>query len=444
MNPVIEDLKKQYNGKKVLVVGLGLLGGGMGVAGFFAGLGADVTVTDLKGEEALQDSINQLKKYNIKYILGRHVIESFVTSDLIFKAPKMRWDAPEIVAAIEKGIPVDMEISFFLRHCPAQVIGVTGTRGKSTTTQMIYEVLKNTSSAPVHIGGNMPHISTVNLLEDIQPLDTVVLEVSSWQLSSMHRHKISPHIAVFTSFYPDHLDYYKTLNEYLYDKEAIYMYQKPEDTLVISKQAKSAIQDQRFPANVIEYSMADFPLRLERLKGDHNIENAAAALKVTQILQIDEAKADAIIASFRGLPYRLQQIRRIHDVTFIDDTTSTTPTATVKAIEALSDKPIVLLLGGNAKNLPYEELFSALEKVSFIVLLQGTFTNQIQEKLEVRFAAKITRAYEDLKRAVEIAYEKASELGDSYVVLSPAATSFSMFKNEFHRGDEFDRIVGEL
>jgi len=136
------ELKKNFAGKKVLIVGLGLLGGGVGLVKFFCELGAKVTVTDKKNKAQLFQSINQLKQLPVKFHLGGHRLEDFVKADIILKGPSVPWDLPEIVAAQKKGIPIEMELSFFASHCPSKIIGITGTRGKSTTTNLVYQVIK--------------------------------------------------------------------------------------------------------------------------------------------------------------------------------------------------------------------------------------------------------------------------------------------------------------
>ncbi len=220
MNLIIKNLKKQYQGKKVLVDGLGLQGGGVGVAKFFAELGAQVIVTDKKNKDQLVQSIEQLKQYKIQYYLGGHPNEIFLECDLIIKGPFVKWDLPEIIAAEKKGIPVEMELSFFAEYCPAKIIGITGTRGKSTTTNMVYTMLKNLGY-PVCLGGSLPGISTISLLSKLTKKDWVVMELPSWPLSGFDRKHISPHIAIFTNLYPDHLNYYQSMIDYAKDKKAI-------------------------------------------------------------------------------------------------------------------------------------------------------------------------------------------------------------------------------
>ena len=442
---LIDKLKHRYKDKKVLVVGLGLQGGGVGIAKFFSELGAKVTVTDKKNEKQLVSSIEALRNYSIDFHLGGHRLPDFLEADVIFKGPSVLWSTPEIVAAEKKGIPIEMELSFFTSLFPGKIIGITGTRGKSTTTQLIFNLLK-LSGFPVYLAGGLPGISTINYLNTLTVKDWVVMEISSWALSGFHRKKISPHIAVFTNIYPDHLNYYKSMDEYLYDKKAIYLYQKKEDYLILNKEiASSSPSVPSRDDNVILFSKEDFPHKLTYLEGEHNLENAAAALQVARILKIDEKRAINIISNFQGLPYRQEVVGKKGNVIFINDTTSTTPIATVKAIETFNDKPVYLILGGNSKNLPSEILVKYLTVIKKIILLEGSFTKEIFPIIKKKFPDKLVGPFGDLEKAINKAFELAcQEKEESYLLFSPAATSFAMFNNEFHRGEEFNRIVKKI
>jgi len=473
----IDSLRNKYNGKKVLVVGLGLQGGGVGIAKFFAELGAKVTVTDKKTEEKLLQSINRLKHSSIEFHLGGHDINDFLKADVIFKGPSVLWNTPEIVAAQKKNIPIEMEMAFVVANYPGKVIGITGTRGKSTTTHLIYNLLKE-SGFKVSLGGGLPGISTIECLKDADKDSWLVAELSSWALSGFHQKKISPHIAVFTNFYPDHLNYYKNLEDYFYDKTAIFQYQKERDYLVANQNLQdkvdSALQSfitreslPKGPLSKVKkivrassafiFSKSDFPYQLTYLKGDHNLENAAAALKVSEILKIDQTKAVEILKNFGGLPYRQQIIGKKNNVTFINDTTSTTPIATIKALDSFKDQKIILFLGGNSKNLPSVKLINRLYSVEKIILLAGSFTDEILPVLKKHYLVKLVGPYNNLEQAVEEGYRIAQALdsrlhgndkqkqSDEIILLfSPGATSFAMFNNEFHRGDEFNKIIKKI
>lgn len=456
-NRLIEKLKLKYRSKKILIVGLGLQGGGIGVAQFFAKLGAKVTVTDKKEKNKLLPSIDRLKGINIQLHFGEHKLEDFLSTDLIFKGPSVPWTIPEIIEAEKKRIPIEMEMSFVVANYPGKVIGITGTRGKSTTTHLIFNLLKE-SGFKVNLGGGLPGISTIDCLKDADENSWLVAEFSSWALSGFHKKKISPHIAVFTNFYPDHLNYYNNLKDYFYDKQAIYQYQKKEDYLIINNNLKNIvfsetqiikktnkIEKLAYVSSLLFFSKNDFPYSLTYLKGDHNLENAAAALKVAEILKIDKKKAIEIIKNFKGLPYRLQVVGKKNNITFINDTTSTTPIATIKAIDALKEKKIVLLLGGNSKNLPKDNLINQLIYTEKIVLLSGSFTEEIFLILKNKYPDKLSGPFNNLDQAVKEGYALTQRIRNECVLLfSPGATSFAMFNNEFHRGEEFNKIVKKL
>jgi len=460
----MEILRKKYQGKKILVVGLGLQAGGVGIARFFAELDAKVTVTDKKPEKILSPSVEKLKNLGITFHLGEHIISDFQNADIIFKGPSVRWDMPEILAAQKKGTPIEMELSFVASFFPGKIIGITGTRGKSTTTYLIFNLLK-LSGLPVLLGGGLPGISTIDYLKTATDKDYLVAELSSWALSGFHQKKISPHIAVLTNIYPDHLNYYKGLEDYSYDKQAIFMYQKKEDYVIMNKSVLDSapqffITRESHPAfgavpskvkkiasasSFSLFTKNDFPFKLNYLKGEHNLENAAAALKVANILKIEEEKAANIIANFKGLPFR-EEIRGEKDnVIFVNDTTSTTPIATIKAINSFQDFPIYLILGGNSKNLPYDELIEKLNNVKKIILLAGSFTDETLSLLKEKYESKLIGPYTDLEKAINEAYRLGKEeKRKCYLLFSPGATSFAMFDNEFHRGREFNRITESI
>jgi UDP-N-acetylmuramoylalanine--D-glutamate ligase len=443
MSNPISQLKEKYCGKRILVVGLGLQGSGIGAVKFFSELGAAVTVTDLKNKEQLKSSIDELKQYNVRFSLGGHKVEDFINTDVILKGPGVRWDRPEIKAAQEKGIPIEMESALFAAFCPAPIVGITGTRGKSTTTSMIYEVLKLTGRH-VHLAGNIPQVSTILLLEKIHSDDIVVMELSSFQLSGFHAYKISPHIAVFTSFYPDHLNYYSSMDDYFHDKSAIYAYQTEKDFLIAHNSLQERIENDKPHSRVTYYSSSEFPAEFMYLRGVHNKRNAAAALHVSSLFNIPKNDADDTLKNFKNLSYRQAVVAEKNGVTFINDTTSTTPIAAVAAINSFSDKPIIHILGGNSKNLPYAELMEVLQSVEKIVLLKGSFTDEIYNELKKRYSDKLSPVFDDLEKAIKYAYTEAKKYKETYVLFSPAATSFAMFNNEFHRGDYFNSVVNSL
>ena len=267
----MSDYKQYFKGKKVTVLGLGLLGKRLGDIAFLAECGAKVLVTDLKPSTALRPSLKALRKYthstklsagNIKYILGEHRFEDFEKCDFVLKGQGVALDSPYIKHAKKKGIPIEMDESLFAKLAPkVKIIGVTGTRGKTTTTVLIYEILKEAFSNPstalgtkkprVFLGGNIRGTAALPLLKDVQDGDFVVFELSSWQLQGFGEAKISPYISVFTNFMPDHMNYYgsttlttsKALERYFKDKSYIFKFQKKNDVLILGFSMKNLVKN---------------------------------------------------------------------------------------------------------------------------------------------------------------------------------------------------------
>ena len=239
------------------------------------------------------------------------------------------------------------------------------------------------------------------------------------------------------------------MDDYFSDKKAIYLYQKPQDYLIINENLKPQIALGEIKSRVIFFNSRSFPGQLLHLKGVHSLENVAAALEVGKVLNLDMKQCIDTLVNFKGLPYRQQIIGEKDGIIFINDTTSTTPTATIKALDAFSDKPIVLVLGGNSKRLPTNVLIDRLIGTFMIILLKGSFTDEILPILKEKYPGKITEPYADLEKAVIRACEESLKVKKSkrqkvYILFSPGATSFAMFNNEFHRGDEFNRIVKNM
>jgi len=228
-----------FTGKRVLIMGLGLQGGGVGVARFFAEKGAKVTVTDLKTKEELASSIKSLSDLPLAYVLGKHREEDFKNADLVIRNPDVDKNSPYLEIAREHGAIVEMDESLFLRlwQKKENIIGVTGTRGKTTTTHLIGMILKQ-AGLPILLGGNLRGIATLSLLDKATPETKIVLELSSWQLQGLDWNKLSPHIAVITNIYPDHLNRYKNMKDYIADKKIIFRYQKEKDLLVLNAKDK--------------------------------------------------------------------------------------------------------------------------------------------------------------------------------------------------------------
>lgn len=439
-----EKFKKDYQGKKVLIMGLGLLGRGLNDALFFHKIGAKVKITDLKSEEELKPSLGKLKGLPIEYTLGKHKKEDFADIDLVLRNAAVPRDSPFLEMARENKIKVRMDEALFSEYFKGEMIGVTGTRGKTTTATLIYEVLK-TSKKDVYLAGNILGKATLPLLEKIKDNSLVVLELSSWQLQGFEEIKFSPHVALVTNIYQDHLNRYKTLEDYIKDKKVIFKFQQKQDFLVLNEEnevvknfAKEAKTEVRL------FNKKDVPAEWQlKLKGEHNRENVAAVLKVAEIYKVPEEWIRAVVTVFQGLPFRLEKVAQVGGVSFINDTTSTMPVATIRALESITGK-IILLAGGASKNLDLTDFAKKIvEKAEGVVLLEGSATDNLQNLIIKNGGkSKVLGRFADFEKAIRLAFKKAESGGT--VLLSPGCASFGMFKNEFDRGRQFNQIVRKL
>ncbi len=438
-----------FHGKKILVMGLGLQGGGVGVARFFAEKGARVTVTDLKTEEQLSFSIASLSDLPINYVLGKHREEDFKNSDLIIRNPDVPRSSQYLKIAKDNDIPVEMDESLFLKLCPNRenVVGVTGTRGKTTTTHLIGAILKE-AGFPTLLGGNLRGVTTLSLLDKITPKTKIVLELSSWQLQGLDDDKLSPYIAVITNIYPDHLNRYQSMEEYISDKQVIFKYQTKDDFLVLNKNNEVLGKfAERTSSKVVWFSKDKVPLSIAsmfRLKGNHNLENLAAAYQVAKIFEISDEIIISAVEKFNGVKFRLEKIAEIDGVTYVNDTTGTTPEAAIVAFKAYDGKEIILICGGSSKKLDLTKLVEEMEKrVKAVVLLEGKGTDELVENINQEAKnINVLGRFSDFKEAIMTA-KKTAVPGD-VILLSPGFASFGMFNNEFERGEKFNEIVKSL
>ncbi|MGI5828271.1 MAG: UDP-N-acetylmuramoyl-L-alanine--D-glutamate ligase [Patescibacteria group bacterium] len=436
--------------KRVLIFGLGLQGGGVGAAKFFSRHTNSIRITDLKSQEELGPSLDSLKGIKYSATFGRHDEADIKWADIVLvnqdvwnKAP----DSPYIRLAQELGKQLETETGLFFQLCQCPIIGVTGTRGKTTTATMIAQMLE-TSGKKVVLGGNIPQSENLEMLPLTHSADYAVLELSNFQLHGLYFKKISPHIAVITSISPDHLISYQSMEAYIEDKKNIYKYQSKSDILVLKD---SDIWSKKFAseakASVHYFSAKTLPEQWKlKVSGQHNRENLGAAYTVGKIIGLEQDVIRQALTAFKGVAYRLEKIKTYRGIDFINDTTASTPTAASIALKAFPANRIVWIAGGNTKNLPLEELVvSASERVRYIVLLKGTGTRELRQLLEKNvpdWEDKFLGEFDDFKAAIETAYKHASA-GDT-VLLSPAFTSFGMFANEFERGRLFNEYVTSL
>ncbi|MBI1919313.1 UDP-N-acetylmuramoyl-L-alanine--D-glutamate ligase, partial [Candidatus Microgenomates bacterium] len=339
------------------------------------------------------------------------------------------------------GISIEMAESFFAKNCPGKIIGVTGTRGKSTTATLIARILQD-AGKDVVLAGNVAGIGTLTYLDKINSRTIAVLELSSFQLNALGEVKISPGIAVITNIYPEHLNHYATFDNYVADKKNIFRYQTKKDYLVLNKNSKFS-QDfaKEAPSKVIFFDPNNLSKNLPtKLLGEHNRENIAAALAVGQLLGVEMDLMRKTIANFSPLPYHLENVRTIKKIKFINDGVSTSPEATIAALNTL-DGNIILILGGNDKKLDFRELgLLVSRKVKAIIMMRGTAAPKIKKAIPQK--GLIKGEFDNLRETVRSAWALAKP--GSIILFSPAATSFNWFSNTYQRSKLFTEIVKSL
>ena len=447
--------QKLFGGQKITLMGLGLLGRGVGDAKFLAASGAELIVTDRKTAIELRASVEQLKKFSkIKFVFGEHRPQDFRGRDLIIRGAAVPPDSPYLLEAEKQKIPITMSTALFAKQAlqiGVTLIGITGTRGKSTTTHLVFEVLKRAAGRArlVFLGGNIRNVATLPFLNKIKPGDQAVLELDSWQLQGFGAEKISPQLALFTNFFPDHLNYYHgDLASYLADKAKIFLNQKADDYLIIGEQAAPLIQKTygaKIKSRMIIASPKDLPIDWQfKLPGEHNRYNLALALAAGRALNISTTVIRPVLENFTGVAGRLELIRDRGGVKIYNDTTATTPEATLAGLRALATKKkVILIMGGADKNLDLAILLDNLPRYCReIILLPGTGT----DKLLAAGGNKLkTKSVKNLAAAVKLAL--AGARAGNTVLFSPAFSSFGPppggFKNEFDRGDQFNKLIKE-
>jgi UDP-N-acetylmuramoylalanine--D-glutamate ligase len=437
-------------------MGLGLNGGGLSTAKFLASNGAKVTVTDMKDEKALADSLRELSAYDIRYVLGRHDMDDFRNADLVVKNPAVRPDSPYLSVAKQ----IETDISLFLRCAKPRLIAVTGSKGKSSTSSAIAYALGKCGFDAL-LGGNIT-VSPLSFVDAIKPDTIVTLELSSWQLADLRgTGLLDPEVAVITAIMPDHMNRYSSMEEYVDDKREIYRSQSSRSyTLCRTDDGWGPSFMAQTPGRVVSYG-PDQPLKplgagfikgvgyiakddyLEivlqdiRLPGSHQrINMLAAAAACTLIGAKGESIAKAL-SEFPGVEHRMEAFLERDGITYFNDSAATIPQAVVAAVRSL-DRPVVLVAGGTDKNIDFAPFKDAATEAKAIVFLAGNGTDKMLA-IAKAVGADWAGPFDSLEAAVAAARGKASP-GDA-IVLSPGCTSFGMFVHEFDRGRRFKEVA---
>ena len=463
-NQKLEKFENDLKNQKVAVIGLGV--SNIPLIDYLYERNAEVTVFDDREEEKIaSDIIEKIRKYRFKYFLGQGNLENLKEFDLIFRSPSCLPTKPELMAEKERGAIVTTEIEQLMKMVPCKIIGITGSDGKTTTTTLTYEILKN-AGYNTHLGGNIG-IPLFTKLNEIQPEDVIVLELSSFQLMEMD---ISPDIAAITNITPNHLNIHKDYQEYIDSKKNIFTNQK-EDGILVLNADNEITKNCKTEANgkVILFSSSEkldngfivddgiikecnegirkhiIATKDLKLKGIHNFQNVCTALALTKTL-VDTEKAAEIIKDFSGVHHRLEYVRTIDGVEWYNDSASTSPTRGISALNSFPDKEIVLIAGGADKNLDYTPIGKPIvDKVKSLILIGQTATkiyDAVKNELDIQNKKLDIHMCETFKESLELAKRIAKS--GQVVLFSPASTSFDMFKDMYDRGDQFKEEVNKM
>lgn len=462
MEQRITDFFEMLKTKRVALVGFGVTNNG--IAKMLAAKGVDVTIHDRQERAELGDVCDEMEKAGVQLSLGYDYLRR-LREDIIFRAPGVPFDLPELTAARKEGKVVTSDLEMFFDLCPCPIIGITGSDGKTTTTTLIAEMLR-AEGKTVHLGGNIGK-ALFPEIETVRPEDYAVVELSSFQLISMRR---SPDIAVVTNVSPNHLDIHGTMADYIAAKRNIILHQNAfgktvlnADNDIARKYApdvrgcictfsrKTSVNRGAWLDNygVIWHSENGSQTRIMkaaeiRIPGVHNVENYLAAISaVWGLVSLKSIRKVAL--EFTGVEHRIELVRVLDDVEWYNDSIATSPTRTIAGLRSFHRR-VILIAGGYDKKIPYEPLAPVLlEKVSALILMGAT-----GPKIEAAVTAipdweksglKILHA-EDMEEAVKLAQKEAEE-GD-IVLFSPASASFDRYKNFEQRGQHYKKLVGEL
>lgn len=434
---------EQLRNKKIAILGLGIENEALLVWLFKHKIPAEFTICDFRSQEQLGERFLKFsKKKNIRWQLGAEYNHGLDRFDILFRAPGWVLRCPGIVEAKKKNkeIIVTSSLNLFMELCPAKdIIGVTGTKGKGTTSSLIAAIIK-AGKRKVFLGGNIG-VAPFGFLDKVSKGDCVVLELSSFQLEDMVH---SPRIAVFTNFAKEHLkpadpnntNYHRNLKEYFGAKANIFLHSENE-YLIANRKLQLRIANYETNKKVMYFDKS----KLEtQLPGEHNLENIAAAEAVAKLLKIPQATVAAAVRKFSGLEYRIQKIGEWGGLSFYNDSFATTPEATMTALRCF-DLPIVAILGGADKGSDFKMLAREVRKrCHAAVLLRGEATPRLKnELLQAGFAPEALKEAGDMDTAVEAAIKMARLPG--IVLLSTACASFGMFKSYKQRGQLFTEAV---
>jgi len=450
------------NNKLIAVLGYGLEG--QATAKYLLKHGIKPVLFDQRPwEEWSYDEQNAIKKLGLNFIFGPDCFKELEGFNIAFRSPGIKLSSLNLAHFVKKGLVITSQTKWFFENSPGKIIGVTGTKGKGTTSALIYEMLKQRTSSTsnleprTYLTGNIGKAQPLDFIDDLKPNDWIVYELSSFQLQDLEQ---SPRIAVVLMVTSEHLNYHKDVEEYVEAKSNITKHQKPggfavinadfESSLAIGRQGKAKklyfsrkkVEDADCYVQGSQIVAKDFrfPIANLQLKGAHNLENICAAVLAARCARADFDAIKSAIINFKGLEHRLEFVAEKAGVKFYNDSFSTTPETAIAAIESFSE-PLVIILGGSAKKADFTGLGKAINASKNIkaIILVGEEAPKIKLSLGQGYKGQI---FEGAKNMPEIftQIKSAASAGD-VVLLSPACASFGMFKNYRDRGEQFKNEV---
>jgi len=458
---IVEETK--LTGKQILI--LGLARQGTALARFLAQRGARVTVSDLRDEAALAEEIAGLEGLPVSYALGEHPLSLLDEADLLCVSGGVPLDIPIVEEARSRGVPLSNDAQLFVERCPAPIVGITGSAGKTTTTALTGEMCRE-AGFRTWVGGNIGHPLIADL-DEIEPDSIVVMELSSFQLELM---TISPHVAAVLNVTPNHLNRHKTMDDYIAAKRQIIAHQSADDVAVLGyDDANARALALETPAELYWFSAGaevergafrtngELTLRIDgvdreicqrseiQLLGDHNVLNILAASTLAAVSGASLEAIRAVATSFTGVEHRLELVEELDGVRWYDDSIATAPERSLAALRSF-DAPIVLLAGGRDKDLPWAPFAQeAVERVQHLITFgeAGPMIARVVEAAQNGSTRldQITEV-ETMAQAVTAA-ARVARSGD-VVLLSPGGTSYDAFRDFAERGDQFKALVRAL
>ena len=458
---------KNWNQQRVLI--LGAARQGLALARFLSGRGAVVTLNDNRPAEKMTAALDALKEYPVNWVLGEHPLALLDSMDLVCISGGVPLTLPIIVEARRRGLPISNDSQIFMESVSGKVIGITGSAGKTTTTTLIGRMAEAAVQAPrrVWVGGNIG-LPLIDHMDEIQPDDIVILELSSFQLEQM---TLSPDIAAVLNITPNHLDRHGTLEAYTAAKARILDYQDETDTAILGHEdpgswgltghvrgklvtfgfdrSRSGLRGTYLEGSDIvlfdgERTQKILPTNQILLRGRHNLLNVLAACAIAFAAGLPVEAMAAGVKGFAGVPHRLEYVRELHGVKWYNDSIATAPERTMAALRSFRE-PMVLLLGGRDKDLPWEGLASLVHQQVDHVILFGEAAPKIEAaigSLHNGSRPYTLQVCNGLQNAIQAAHQVA-EAGD-VVLLSPGGTSFDEFNDFEERGEQFRLWVKQL